>query len=110
MKDYREFLISKWATTGPENFPKPEPQDLENQSRSYEILIDKYFPAEKNVRVLEIGCGWGGMLFTLQKRGYRNIEAIDIIPQCCDFVTKEIGIRATCVDAFQFFQTNSLKY
>ncbi len=60
IRDYRQFIISKWANTEIESFKKPSEADLENYSKYYKFLIDKFFPKEKSAEILEIGCGWGG--------------------------------------------------
>lgn len=36
-----------------------------------------YFPAEKNLRILDIGCGMGFLLLALKEAGYTDIKGID---------------------------------
>jgi 2-polyprenyl-3-methyl-5-hydroxy-6-metoxy-1,4-benzoquinol methylase len=83
---------------------------LENQSREYKVIIEKIFPLQKGIEILEIGCGWGGLIYALKKYGFKNIDAIDIIPECCVFVSQEFGINVTCINALDFFKKNNKKY
>jgi 2-polyprenyl-3-methyl-5-hydroxy-6-metoxy-1,4-benzoquinol methylase len=43
----------------------------------YEKDIIKFLPADKNMRILEIGCGHGSLIKILEKKGYKNILGID---------------------------------
>lgn len=43
---------------------------------------DKHFgallPSDHNARILDVGCGRGGMVYWLAQRGYRNAEGVDL--------------------------------
>ena len=42
----------------------------------------RYFPADKNAAILEIGPGFGALLEQLQTRcGYRNVTGVDVSPE-----------------------------
>ncbi len=102
-EDYRQFIISKWVTQEIKSFKQPSLLDLQNQSKYYKYLIEKFIPNRKDIDILELGSGWGGFIYTLKKLGYSNIDAVDKIPECCAFVENEIGIKVICIDAFDFF-------
>jgi 2-polyprenyl-3-methyl-5-hydroxy-6-metoxy-1,4-benzoquinol methylase len=44
----------------------------------YKNEILQHFPKNINANVLEIGCGMGFLLLTLQEEGYKNTKGIDI--------------------------------
>ena len=46
---------------------------------------------------------WGFHIY-FKKLGYLNIDAIDIIPECCEFVSQKYGINVECIDAIDFFK------
>lgn len=50
---------------------------------NHELLrqIGQYLPSDRNARILDLGCGYGGFLLLLQERGYGNTLGIDISPQ-----------------------------
>lgn len=107
--NYRELIISKWINSNIETFKKPSYAEFETQSRYYKPLIEKFIP-DKNSHILEIGCGFGGFIYSLKKLGYSNIEAIDIIPECCDFVSREFNVKAYCISVLDFFNKNNKSY
>ena len=49
---------------------------------------DKHFgsllPADRNARILDVGCGRGGMVYWLAQRGYRNAEGVDLSAEQVD--------------------------
>jgi len=107
--DYRRFIISRWVSSSIETFKKPSVADLEIQSRYYIPIINEFIPHKKDIDILEIGCGFGGFIYTLKKLGYLNIDAIDIIPECCEFVSQKYGLNVECIDAIDFFSRKQQK-
>lgn len=67
IEDYRHIIISKWSTSNIEGFKKPTLLDLDKQSNYYIKLIDIFFPDNRKIDILEIGCGWGGFIYTSLK-------------------------------------------
>ena len=109
-RDYRKIIIPRWVSQEIESFPKPSEEELKAQSRYNAPLIDEYMPAGKASAILEVGCGFGGFLFALKERGYTNLTAIDLIPECCAFVHERIGIKAECVDVLTFLAEDEGRY
>src|ERR1044071_2245630 len=48
-----------------------------NGAPYFRHLIHKYFPKDKNVGIVDLGCGYGALLYFLRKAGYYNLEGID---------------------------------
>lgn len=44
-------------------------------------IIASHFPSDRNVRILDLGCGHGAFLYFLAQSGYRNVCGIDISPE-----------------------------
>jgi 2-polyprenyl-3-methyl-5-hydroxy-6-metoxy-1,4-benzoquinol methylase len=46
---------------------------------------DKHFgrllPPQRDARVLDVGCGRGGLVYWLEQRGYHNAEGVDVSPE-----------------------------
>jgi SAM-dependent methyltransferase len=40
-------------------------------------LIRRLFPGDKNARILDVGCGYGALVYVLRECGYRNVTGID---------------------------------
>lgn len=66
---------------------------LLNQRESYfNKFIKNYFPIDKKAKILDIGCGYGALIFFLRKHGYVNVEGVDLSPEqvAC---ARELGIH-----------------
>jgi SAM-dependent methyltransferase len=48
------------------------------------------------IGIADVGCGKGGLLRFLKKRGYSNVFGFDPSPSCVDIISKEYGIPAVC--------------
>lgn len=46
-------------------------------------------------RLLEIGPSWGAFCLLAKRAGF-SVEAIEMDPSCCEFLTKRIGVKAIC--------------
>ena len=42
-----------------------------------DTIIKRFFPADRNVRVIDIGCGHGALIYFLQRHGYQNAVGVD---------------------------------
>lgn len=70
--------------------------------REYDMLYKEFMPADKSAQILDIGCGAGHFLYFLNKKGYIDIQGIDISAQQIDFCRKKISEKVTQADAFDF--------
>lgn len=46
-------------------------------------------------RLLEIGPSWGAFCLLAKRAGY-SVEAIEMNPSCCEFISARIGVRVIC--------------
>lgn len=44
-------------------------------------LIREHLPRDKSIRILDLGCGYGALLYWLKKAGYRCLEGVDRSPE-----------------------------
>jgi O-antigen chain-terminating methyltransferase len=74
--------------------------------RQFEQNYKKYFPVNKEAKVLDIGIGRGEMLSCYEKWGYKNYLGVDISPSTVKFC-KSIGLNCECVeDSAQYLKDN----
>jgi len=55
-------------------------------------IVAEHFPADRDARVVEIGCGWGALLHFARQAGYRNLRGIDRSPAQVA-MAREIGLE-----------------
>ena len=77
----------------------------DNDKGQKKFRLPKYFlkvlPEDKNISILDIGCGNGDILYALKMRGYNNLQGIDLDPyavECC----KGKGIACEQIDILNF--------
>jgi 2-polyprenyl-3-methyl-5-hydroxy-6-metoxy-1,4-benzoquinol methylase len=69
----------------------------------------RHFPGDKNIKIVEVGVGFGQMLYALRHYGYENVSGVDLSPECVDFCQRQ-GFRVTQGDLVTFFGASSEKY
>lgn len=109
-RDYRKVIIPRWVSEEGTSFPTPSREQLKEQSRYSYPLIDRFLPENRGSAILEIGCGFGSFLLALTERGYTNLAAVDLIPECCSFVEEQIGIKPECSDLLEFLARDERRY
>lgn len=59
------------------------PETLEGSGRRHYFnkVIREHFPTDQDSTILELGCGHGAFLFSMQNEGYKNITGIDRSPE-----------------------------
>jgi cyclopropane fatty-acyl-phospholipid synthase-like methyltransferase len=107
--NYRKFIIERWVSSHIDTFREPDEEVLTIQLRYYSKLIERFIPKDKNIKILELGCGFGGFIYALKSYGYRNILGIDVIPQCCNFVSKKFNVKVICSDILDYFSKKGIK-
>lgn len=55
--------------------------DLNTRKPYIEELIKNFFPNDRNINILDIGCGHGAFLYFLKEKVYKNLKGLDISPE-----------------------------
>jgi len=84
----------------------PTREAFESIARIYAAWYKKSLPANKNAKILDIGCGMGHFLYFLEKEGYMNYWGIDRSPSQVRFVRENVTPRVIVADAFDYLTTN----
>jgi SAM-dependent methyltransferase len=71
MIDY-SYHYRKWHRDSPEH--------LANMAEYYKGFLGPHLPADRSVRILDVGCGMGMCLQALVKMGYSQVEGVDMDP------------------------------
>ncbi len=68
--------------------------------KQFDYNYKRFFPSNKDAKVLDIGIGKGEMLTSFDRWGYSHYLGIDISPSTVEFC-KKIGLRAELVSSTQ---------
>ena len=66
--------------------------DLRPRQPYLRWLIHACIPADRDVAIMDIGCGHGAVVFALQEAGYRNVHGVDVSPEQVQAAAR-LGIR-----------------
>lgn len=65
---------------------------LKRQFTFYDFYYKKFLPSSKEIKILDMGCGVGGIVYWLQSLGYKNTYGIDMNEEQIK-IGKEMGIK-----------------
>ena len=85
-KDYDEHyksLKSQSSSVGRGGVSKFDIDRYDFQIKQIENFLEN-----KDASILDIGCGYGGLLLRLEEKGYKNIYGIEIEENCCRILEK----------------------
>ena len=70
----------------------------------------RHIPQDKELRILDIGCGDGNFIYYLQQAGYKNAHGIDVSDEQIEN-GKSLGIsNLECADLVTYLEGNKNKY
>jgi len=92
MKDYKVKIYEYYLTNRVVGSVPYDLSDLDSRKPFYLDVIDKHFPNDRDIRVVDLGCGYGAFLHFMQQRGYGYAEGIDASVEMVDAAVK-LGIN-----------------
>ncbi len=75
--DYREKLYGAYAKTHVLPRTDLSPEALARRRKVYERHFAPFLPEDRGAAILDLGCGWGGLVRFLHELDYRNARGID---------------------------------
>lgn len=85
---YRDYFNSQSGRT----FRLDINKKLHDERLQLEPEILPLIPADKNARILDMGCGFGSLLYLLKEKGYTRLTGIDVSEGQVQ-VAHEIGLK-----------------
>ena len=65
-------------------------------------LVETHIPTDRNIRVIDLACGPGSLLYVLELAGYRNIAGVDVSEEQIA-VAKRMGIATASCNSLEGF-------
>lgn len=77
--ELRERLYESYLSVGKAQAPESLAA-LEPRAPYLRQLVSRHFPPERDVAVLDLGCGYGALLHVAREAGYTNLRGVDTSP------------------------------
>ncbi|MEO8724510.1 MAG: class I SAM-dependent methyltransferase [Acidobacteriaceae bacterium] len=68
-------------------------------------LIKEHFPADRSVRILDLGCGYGALLVALRDAGYKSISGVDVSAQQIEAAGSLGELNLSCRELMAYLRT-----
>jgi len=76
---YREKIYSKYVSTNTlPLYGEASLDKIKKQFSAWQKYFGKFMPQDKNVKIIDVGCGNGGFVYWFEQLGYSNVEGVDI--------------------------------
>lgn len=76
---WKDRLYAAYVSSGQANDSHTESVKHFSLRQPYiQAVIQKYIAPDRNVRILDLGCGHGAFIYFLQQAGYQNIHGVDV--------------------------------
>lgn len=102
--DYRSRLYRAYVRTHFGHIRNLSQAALDRDVSSFHHYFGWHLPGDRDLRILDLGCGYGSFLHYLRKRGYRNAEGVDISQEQIDAAASLGLTNVTCTDGLSFLQ------
>ena len=75
-----------------------------------EHVIREHVPADRSIRMVDLGCGHGALVFCLKALGYKNVEGVDVSSEQVALAHR-LGVdEVRQGDLIEFMQARSMTY
>lgn len=111
MKNYKEKIYSNYYSHHKKNlYGETTVQKIIAQFPVYEYYFSKLLPVDKNISVIDLGCGSGDFVYWLNSKGFKDTIGIDISNELID-IGKSLGIsNILCNDIFNYLENQKSKF
>ncbi len=109
--NYRAAYFDTYLSTLYSHLPNDlSPAGLARATQHYRKQMGSFLPQDKDLPILEIGCGSGGFLRSCAEMGHRQVEGIDISPEQVQFC-RERGLEdVVCSDGSSYLEQRDTAY
>jgi cyclopropane fatty-acyl-phospholipid synthase-like methyltransferase len=76
----------------------------------FDNYLNQHLNLSDDKKILELGCGIGGLLYFLKKSGYENFLGVDISEEQLSICQKYVTTKVVNEDVLSFLKNNNSKY
>ena len=105
MTNYQEKLFNQFHATGlaAADSQQALEDNFKHIASTYEWNYKDLLPADKNAKILDIGCGLGQFLYWLQQKGYQNFLGVDISQEMLDIARQKATTKVKKITSIKEF-------
>jgi len=106
---YRDKIYSSYYTH--RQLLAADLDSIESVTIWYKKEVLKILPSDRDIKILDLGCGLGYFLYVLKKAGYKNITGVDLGEEQLR-VSQKLGVRDFVIqdDVFSFLKNKDKIY
>jgi 2-polyprenyl-3-methyl-5-hydroxy-6-metoxy-1,4-benzoquinol methylase len=104
---YRKIMYERYLSSV--NITMPELEESFNTDMVLQKEIENAIPKDKNANILDLGCGYGSFLHTLQIREYKNLFGVEIGEEENRFLNSK-GLNVSKLDILDFLKSDIKTY
>ena len=77
--NYRDKFYSRYITSHTKSlYGETSLEEIKKQFLIWDSYFDKLLPKNKNIKILDLGCGNGSFIYWLHKKGFESAIGVDI--------------------------------
>ena len=79
--NYRTRIYRNYVSARKQSLAPATLEGLKPRQPYLQKLIQQTFPRDRSSAILDLGCGYGGLIHLARQAGYRNIRGVDRSPE-----------------------------
>lgn len=89
--DYRTRIYEHYVSSGQSDAPESI-DGLQGRAAFARDMIAEHFPPDRGATILDIGCGYGAILYSARQAGYQRLMGVDVSAEQVD-AARRLGIE-----------------
>jgi predicted TPR repeat methyltransferase len=108
--NYRELLYGAYVSSHQAHLRAIDPASVRRDYALYAKVVNRFLPADRQARIVDLGCGFGGFVAYLHHCGYTGARGIDRSPEMVE-AAHGLGIQGVArADIGSFLAGSSGEY
>lgn len=105
MSEYRKKIYKRYTSFIQDAKPFFDEAAARRWGGAYVTFLRGWLPERKDASILEVGCGWGRLLYFFKTRDYTNLQGVDISPDQVE-VARQVIESVTEGDAIEYLDSH----
>lgn len=78
--DHRDLIYEHYVSGHSRRLSPITLEGLEQRAPYLKRVIERHFPQDREIAILDLGCGHGAFVHYLHRAGYQNVVGVDVSP------------------------------